>query len=164
MRKITILIVLFLLLFTISIYNSFSLNNKLSFIYPTSYTSISSTYGFRILYGVQNFHNGIDFLAPLGSEIFASNSGIIEHAGFLESGYGNTVIINHGNGYKTLYCHMDEDFIVHIGDYVTQGQIIGFVGPKYLSNGIMNGNTTGPHLHFSVFYNNSTINPLDVLN
>lgn len=155
---------MFLLLFTISIYNCFSLNSNTNFIYPTSYTSISSSYGFRLLYGVQNFHNGIDFLAPLGSEIFASSSGIIEYASFLESGYGNTVIINHGNGYKTLYCHMSEDFVVNIGDYVNQGEIIGYVGPKYLSSGIMNGNTTGPHLHFSVFYNDSSINPLDVLN
>jgi len=59
---------------------------------------------------------------------------------------------------------MSEDFVVNIGDYVNQGEIIGFVGPKYLSSGVMNGNTTGPHLHFSVFYNDSSINPLDVLN
>lgn len=131
-----------------------------NFIYPTKYTDISSFYGYRILYGSQNFHNGIDFLAPEGSEIYASESGYIEYASFLESGYGNTIIICHDSNLKSLYCHVSEKFIVKVGDYVDKGDVIGYVGPKYLSNGMLNGNTTGPHLHFSIFENNSTINPL----
>lgn len=147
--------------------NPFSIQNQTNssnFIYPTSFTSISSEYGNRILYGNNNFHNGIDFLAPQGSEIYASNSGYIEYASFLESGYGNTIIICHDSNIKTLYCHVSENFIVRVGDYISKGDVIGYVGPKYLSNGIMNGNTTGPHLHFSVFVDGKSVNPLDILN
>lgn len=134
-----------------------------SFIYPTKYTDISSNYGNRILYGSSNFHNGIDFLAPEGSEIYASCSGYVEYASFLESGYGNTIILSHNSGIKTLYCHVSETFIVSVGEYVNKGDIIGYVGPKYLSSGILNGNTTGPHLHFSIFENNIAVNPLNYI-
>lgn len=135
-----------------------------NFIYPTNYTNISSTYGYRILYGSSNFHNGIDFLAPLGSEVYASNSGYVIYSSFLQSGYGNTIIVSHDNGYKTLYCHLSENFIVHNGEYVNKGEIIGYVGPRFLSNGVQNGNTTGPHLHFTVFVNNNTVDPMTILN
>lgn len=165
MNKIFILIVFNLLLtFTFSLltlsYSSFSNH----FIYPTSYVTISSEYGYRTLYDVSNFHNGIDFLAPEGSEILASESGKIVYASFMADGFGNTIIIEHENNLKTLYCHVSEYFIVGVGEYVTKGQVIGNVGPRYLSTGIQNGNTTGPHLHFSVYKNNSTINPFEVLN
>lgn len=161
MKKYIIFLII-ILLFSIS---SISDNNNVQkFIYPTKYTNISSEYGYRILYGNSNFHNGIDFLAPLGSEIYASESGIIEYASFLKDGYGNTVIISHDSGIKTLYCHISETFIVKAGQPVNKGDIVGYVGPKYLSNGVMNGNTTGPHLHFSVFENGNTINPFLILN
>jgi len=157
-----IIFLIIILLFSIS---SISDNNNVQkFIYPTKYTNISSEYGYRILYGNSNFHNGIDFLAPLGSEIYASESGIIEYASFLKDGYCNTVIISHDSGIKTLYCHISETFIVKAGQHVNKGDIVGYVGPKYLSNGVMNGNTTGPHLHFSVFENGNTINPFLILN
>jgi murein DD-endopeptidase MepM/ murein hydrolase activator NlpD len=159
MKKYTYILIILLFLF-ITNYTSYNFDSSsLDFIYPTKYTDISSDYGNRILYGQSNFHNGIDFLAPLGSEIYASASGIIEYASFLESGYGNTVIISHDFGIKTLYCHISETFVVKVGDYVHQGDIIGYVGPKYLSNGIMNGNTTGPHLHFTIFENEKTVDP-----
>lgn len=125
--------------------------------------SISSNYGERYLYGCKNFHNGIDFLAPQNSQIYASSDGYILYASFLESGYGNTIIISHSNNYKTLYCHLSENFIVAPGQFVKQGEIIGYVGPKILSNGLQNGNTTGPHLHFSIFKDNLTVNPLNLL-
>ena len=164
MKKYSILFILFiiflnLILFTINP----SGNTNISFIYPTTYTNISSEYGNRILNGYSNFHNGIDFLAPQGSEVYASNDGYISYASFLETGYGNTIIISHDNNIKTLYCHLSENYIVEIGQYVRQGELIGYVGPKYLSNGLLNGNTTGPHLHFTVFKNNSTINPFEIL-
>ena len=139
-----------------------SINND-KFIYPTIYTNISSEYGSRILNGNSNFHNGIDFLAPQGSEVYASNTGYISYAAFLESGYGNTIIISHNNNIKTLYCHLSENFIVEVGQYINKGDLIGYVGPKYLSSGILNGNTTGPHLHFAVFKDNLTINPFEIL-
>lgn len=138
-------------------------NVSQNFIYPTKYTDISSFYGNRILYGNTNFHNGIDFLAPVGSEIYASCSGYVEYASFLENGFGNTVILSHDLEIKTLYCHISETFLVKVGDYVSQGDIIGHVGPKYLSNGMLNGNTTGPHLHFTIYNNETTIDPLLML-
>lgn len=154
----------FIILHIIVIFISFYTRKSFySFIYPTAYTNISSEYGNRILYDNANFHNGIDFLAPLGSEVIASSSGYISYASFMENGYGNTVIINHSNNIKTLYCHLSENFIVKIGQFVNAGDTIAYVGPKILSNGVLNGNTTGPHLHFSIFKNNSTINPLELL-
>ena len=162
MKKYILFFILYLFLFSICINNNISHIND-DFIYPTTYTQISSYYGNRILYGNYNFHNGIDFLAPEGSEILATNSGYIEYASFLENGYGNTIIISHNSNLKSLYCHTSENYIVKVGDFVNKGDIIGFVGPKYLSNGNLNGNTTGPHLHFSIFKDNTTIDPFSIL-
>lgn len=153
----TLAFVLFYSVYTTGIFSS----NEL--MYPTEYTDISSYYGFRLLYGSPNFHNGVDFLAPQGSNIYAADSGIVEYANFMSDGSGNTIAIFHNNGLETLYCHTDETFIVNVGDYVEKGQVIGYVGPQYLSNGIMNGNTTGPHLHFMVVKDGSTVNPLIML-
>ena len=74
-------------------------------------------------------------------------------AGF-DTGYGYYVTINHGNGYTTLYGHMCR-YIVSAGDYVTQGQTIGYVGST--------GWSTGAHLHFTIYYNGATVNPLGYL-
>lgn len=164
MKKYTFILIIFCFLFILIQYLNFNFFTTSSdFIYPTQYTDISSFYGNRILYEKTNFHNGIDFLAPLESEIYASCSGYVEYASFLEGGFGNTIILSHNLGYKTLYCHISEIFLVKIGDYVSQGDIIGYVGPKYLSNGLQNGNTTGPHLHFSILYNNTYVDPLSIL-
>ena len=162
MKKYILFFILYLFLFSICINNNNSYIDD-NFIYPTTYTQISSYYGNRILYGNYNFHNGIDFLAPEGSEILATNSGYIEYASFLENGYGNTIIISHNSNLKSLYCHTSENYVVKVGDFVNKGDIIGFVGPKYLSNGNLNGNTTGPHLHFSIFKDNTTIDPFSIL-
>lgn len=162
MKKYILFFILYLFLFSICINNNISYIDD-NFIYPTTYTQISSYYGNRILYGNYNFHNGIDFLAPEGSEILATNSGYIEYASFLENGYGNTIIISHNSNLKSLYCHTSENYVVKVGDFVNKGDIIGFVGPKYLSNGNLNGNTTGPHLHFSIFKDNTTIDPLSII-
>ena len=162
MRKYILFFIFYLFLFSICINNNISYIDD-NFIYPTTYTQISSYYGNRILYGNYNFHNGIDFLAPEGSEILATNSGYVEYASFLENGYGNTIIISHNSNLKSLYCHTSENYIVKVGDFVNKGDIIGFVGPKYLSNGNLNGNTTGPHLHFSIFKDNTTIDPFSIL-
>lgn len=162
MRKYILFFIFYLFLFSICINNNISYIDD-NFIYPTTYTQISSYYGNRILYGNYNFHNGIDFLAPEGSEILATNSGYIEYASFLENGYGNTIIISHNSNLKSLYCHTSENYVVNVGDFVNKGDIIGFVGPKYLSNGNLNGNTTGPHLHFSIFKDNTTIDPFSII-
>ena len=68
------------------------------------------------------------------------------------SGYGYYVTINHGDGFSSLYGHMTH-YTVSSGDYVNQGDLIGYVGST--------GYSTGPHLHFTMFYNGSTVNPMD---
>ena len=131
--------------------------------YPTEYTAISSYYSFLILSCASNFHICVYFLDPQGSNIYASESVVIDYAGFMSDGSGNTISISHGSGISTMYCHTDETFLVNVGDYVQKGQIIGHVGPQYLSSGIMNGNTTGPHLHFMVLKDGYTVNPLAMI-
>ncbi len=95
-------------------------------------------------------HNGVDFAAYQGTAIYASKSGTVTTA---ESHYiwGNYVVINHGDGSSTLYAHMDFD-AVELGDYVTQWQTIGYVGSTGLSS--------GPHLHFTIYMNGATVNPV----
>ncbi len=111
-----------------------------SFIWPMPYTTnITSGYGAR--WGTT--HTGIDIAAGgiYGQSIIASDGGVVEWAGSDNSGYGTYVIINHGNGYKTLYGHCSELF-VSAGESVSQGQPIAAVGST--------GFSTGPHLHFEV--------------
>lgn len=111
-----------------------------SFIWPLPYTSnITSGYGSR--WG--RFHSGIDIAAGgcYGQTIVAADGGTVEWAGYDSSGYGNYVIINHNNGYKTLYGHCSSVY-VSAGQSVSQGQSIAAVGST--------GDSTGPHLHFEV--------------
>ena len=131
-----------------------------SYYFPSDYLTITSNYGYRQLGGNLNFHNGTDFGAPQDSKVYSISSGIVSYVGFY-NGYGNTIIINHSNRIKSLYGHLGEIYFVSSGDKVTSHQLIGTVGPTILSNGIRNGNTTGPHLHLSIFNSsNSTIDPL----
>lgn len=137
----------------------FSYDNN-SYYYPTDYLIVTSHYGYRKLWGSLNFHNGTDFGGPEGSKVYSISSGVVSYVGFY-NGYGNTIIISHSNGIKSLYGHLGENFFVSLGDKVTSHQLIGTVGPTILSSGIRNGNTTGPHLHLTIFNSsNSTINPL----
>lgn len=117
---------------------------------PCSYVYISSAYGNRS----SGWHNGVDFAAPRGTPIYASRSGTVTKAVSLTYSYGNHVVINHGDGYSSLYAHMDY-YVVSAGDYVTQGQLIGYVGST--------GNSSGNHLHFTIFYNGSDVNPMNYL-
>ena len=131
------------------------------------YEYMTSKYGNRTytLNGkqVSDFHLGIDLIsAKYGTDyIVAFDSGKVTYAGYNGS-YGNVVYIDHGNGYQTRYAHQ-KYLNVKVGDYVQKGQIIGHVGPQYLSSGIMNGNTTGPHLHFMVLKDGYTVNPLAMI-
>lgn len=149
---------LLFLLILISIFSVFSTSTPLnkenndtsnSYLYPSTVTYTSSTFGYRNLFGM-SFHDGIDFPAPQGSKIYATKDGFVTFAGFTK-GYGNMITIMHPDGNKSLYGHMSETFIVKTGENIQRGECIGYVGPKYLSNGILNGYTTGPHLHFSVY-------------
>ncbi|MEE1011290.1 MAG: peptidoglycan DD-metalloendopeptidase family protein [Acutalibacteraceae bacterium] len=123
------------------------------FLWPApSCHSVSSPYGWRS----SGWHNGIDLIrgggGALGTPVIASQSGRVEVVQRSSSGYGNMVLINHGNGYKTRYAHMVKGSItVSVGDYVDAGQTIGKVGST--------GNSTGPHLHFEVIYKGETQNP-----
>ncbi len=136
----------------ISIVFSNSNNSKQdnSYVYPTDTTYISSYYGNRLLFGKQNFHNGIDFPAIRNSKVYASKSGLITFSGYT-NGYGICITILHSDGTKSMYGHLSENVIIKVGQKVNQGEIIGYVGPVTLSDGRQNGWTTGPHLHFSIY-------------
>ena len=124
------------------------------FLYPLPYAvQITDGYGYRIhpLSGTYKWHNGVDFAAGSGTAIYATKSGTVTAACYNEA-YGNMVTINHGDGYSSLYGHMT-NYIVSVGDYVTQGQTIGYVGST--------GWSTGPHLHFTIYYNGSDVNPMN---
>lgn len=99
-------------------------------------------------------HLGIDIAAGDGAGIFAADSGVVVFAGWATGGYGNMVMIDHGNGYQTLYAHMSH-VSVRCGSSVSQGQTIGSAGST--------GNSTGAHLHFEVRYQGGFINPWYVL-
>lgn len=133
------------------------------FSWPTYCTYITSYYGSRIhpVYGTTKFHSGIDIGAGYGDTIMAAASGTVifvtepvEGQNKGGSGYGNYCIIDHGNGFTTLYGHA-RDIYVSEGQYVSCGQAIGEVGST--------GTSTGAHLHFEVRLNGSTKNPLDYL-
>ena len=116
------------------------------------YTNASSAYGWRThpIFGTRKFHKGEDIPAPTGTSIVAAASGTVTTAGWV-SGYGNYTVINHGGGVMTAYGHQSAIY-VSVGQTVTAGQSIGAVGST--------GNSTGPHLHFEVYVNGSTQNPM----
>ena len=99
-------------------------------------------------------HLGIDIAAGLGAWVYAADSGVVIYAGPAAGGYGNVIMIDHGNGYQTLYAH-NSVILTHCGASVTKGQVISQAGST--------GNSTGPHLHFEVRYNGGFIDPWYVL-
>ena len=123
------------------------------------------------LAGASSYHSGLDIGAPEGTKLIAITSGEITFASFLGGG-GYTITLTSGN-IKFTYCHVSPNYIVEVGDFVTQGQVIGYVGPKNVygvkgnqyfdENGNpTNGATTGPHLHFGVRVDGEYINPLSL--
>jgi murein DD-endopeptidase MepM/ murein hydrolase activator NlpD len=114
----------------------------------------SSGYGIRIdpIYKSPKMHRGVDFSAPIGTEIYATADGKIAFAGVGSDGYGRKVVINHGFGYQTLYAHMSR-VAVKKGQTIKRGQLIGFVGNT--------GKSTAPHLHYEVIKNNYAVNPVN---
>jgi hypothetical protein len=114
---------------------------------------IGSYFGTRMdpFYKVRKFHEGIDFSAPVGTEIYATGNGTVEMAGREFGGYGNEIILDHGYNYKTLYAHLSRIF-VKPGQKVLRGQIIGYVGNT--------GKSTSPHLHYEVRKNSVAVNPI----
>lgn len=134
-------------------------SSGLSFPVRSNY-SFSSLYGYRDL-GNYHFHNGVDIPLAVGTPIYALSGGTLSYLGF-SSSYGNTIVISYYSGYKSLYGHMSGDYPFCVGDSVSASSIIGYVGPRYLSDGSLNGFTTGPHLHFTLYYKDKVIDPLSV--
>lgn len=97
-------------------------------------------------------HKGLDIAAPSGTEIYAADGGTVIEAGWNDGGYGNWVIIDHGNGYTTCYAHASEVYVT-AGQVVERGQHIAAVGTT--------GDSTGNHCHFEVRYGGSYLNPQD---
>ncbi|MCI6647044.1 MAG: peptidoglycan DD-metalloendopeptidase family protein [Oscillospiraceae bacterium] len=118
---------------------------------PSCYT-ITSNYGYRYLelYGYTRLHAGVDIGAQYGASVTAAASGSVTVATY-SSSYGNYVMIYHADGSSTVYAHMSS-LAVSAGQYVNQGDVIGYVGST--------GNSTGPHLHFEVRINGSTVDPM----
>ena len=107
--------IIFSAIFIIFFLVTFMSENKISndFIFPSKTHYITSEYGFRDIFGSISFHDGTDFGAPFLSEVYASNSGVVSFASFL-NGYGNTISITHNNGYVTSYSHLANEFKVNL--------------------------------------------------
>ncbi|MBD5164290.1 peptidoglycan DD-metalloendopeptidase family protein [Helicobacter sp.] len=122
---------------------------------PLNYKRISSHFSMgrkHPILGYKRPHLGTDYAAPRHTSIRAAGKGKVIFAG-TKGGYGKTVIIQHENGYKTLYAHMQKiNRKIHTGTYVKQGEQIGTVGSTGLS--------TGPHLHFGLYKNGNAVNPI----
>lgn len=128
----------------------------ITWLVPVNYTRFSSPYGYRIhpIYGTWKFHAGVDLAAASGTPIVASRAGRVKYATY-DSSSGYYVTLDHLDGFETKYLHMTH-YIVAAGDYVSAGQVIGYVGST--------GASTGPHLHFGVYYNGSSVNPANYIN
>jgi murein DD-endopeptidase MepM/ murein hydrolase activator NlpD len=115
------------------------------FVWPTSGV---------ITQGYKPLHAAVDIGAPTGTSVRASDTGYVVIAGWSDYGYGYYVVIDHGNGYQTLYAHLSR-FFVNAGDVVGQGTVIGLVGST--------GRSSGPHLHFEINQNGIGRNPINLL-
>ena len=116
---------------------------------------ITSPFGWRVhpIFGTQRLHTGIDIGADYGDATRAADGGVVIHSDWM-GGYGNAVIIDHGNGISTLYAH-NSQLLVSEGQTVAKGQTVARVGST--------GYSTGPHLHFEVRQNGTPVNPLNFL-
>lgn len=119
---------------------------------PLNYLTVTCAFGPRIhpLWNTPSNHTGVDLAANQGDPIYAIASGTVTAAGYSDA-YGYNVTLSHGNGYGSMYAHMT-NYTVSVGQSVTQGQIIGYVGST--------GWSTGPHLHFEIYVNGAPVNPM----
>lgn len=118
---------------------------------PCSYTYMSSPFGFRTspTSGASGYHQGVDLAAPANTPIYASRGGVVTTATYSNNA-GYYVTINHGDGFSSIYMHMN-NYVVSSGQAVSAGQLIGYVGRT--------GIATGYHLHFGIAYNGAYVNP-----
>ncbi|MBO6306029.1 MAG: M23 family metallopeptidase [Paludibacteraceae bacterium] len=112
---------------------------------------MASGYGWRVdpVYHIRRFHEGMDFSAPVGTDIYATGNGTVTYSGW-KQGYGQTVEIDHGFGYATRYAHCHKLF-ARVGKKVRRGDVIALVGNT--------GKSTGPHVHYEVHYNGKPVDP-----
>jgi len=122
---------------------------------PSGSAVLTCAYGWRIhpLWGDKRFHYGVDLAANANTPVYAIASGTVTTAAYGDAN-GYYIALGHGGGYGSVYCHLNS-FAVSAGDYVSQGQIIGYVGST--------GWSTGPHLHFEIHVNGSTVNPMSYI-
>ena len=118
-----------------------------AFVWPADTHTLS---GFD--YEPQANHPGIDISGKEGEAVYAADSGVVVYAGWNNWGYGNVIVINHANGWQTLYAHLSA-YYAACGQFVYQGNTIGAIGST--------GNSTGAHLHFEMMYNGVRVNPYD---
>ena len=123
-----------------------------SFRWPTN-GKVTSRYGYRTLFGRSNFHKGLDIANKYGTDIVASDGGIVTYAGW-QGSYGYLIVIDHQNGYVTYYAH-NSSLLVSKGDKVFKGQHIAEMG--------MTGNASGYHCHFEIYYKGTRQNPANYL-
>lgn len=118
----------------------------------TDLKQMASGYGWRTdpIYNVQKFHEGMDFSADAGTDVFCTGNGRVVEAGWDTGGYGLNVVVDHGFGYRTRYAHMSRK-AVSVGQHVTRGQKVGEVGST--------GKSTGNHLHYEVWLHDQVQNP-----
>ena len=116
-----------------------------TFIWPADDPTIS---GFNFAPEVN--HWGIDVAGDSNDPLYAVDSGVVVYAGWNDWGYGNVVAIDHGNGFQSLYAHL-ESLNVGCGAFVIQGDIIGYMGST--------GNSSGPHLHYELINGPQRVNP-----
>ncbi len=123
---------------------------------PVDGARISSGFGMRFhpVLGYTRMHKGIDFAVPSGTPVMAAGAGIIQTAHW-ENGFGNFIVLNHGNGYATAYGHLSRYALgIRAGAHVRQGQVIAYSGATGLA--------TGPHLHYEIRINGVQVNPAAV--
>jgi len=115
---------------------------------------VSSGFGMRLhpILKIRKMHQGQDFTAKTGTDIYATGNGTVERVDRDHGGYGNYVVINHSYGFKSLYAHMSK-VNVKKGQKVNRGEVIGLVGNT--------GRSTAPHLHYEIIKNNRKINPVN---
>ena len=123
---------------------------------PAGNNEVSCGFGWRIhpVTGRQQFHNGIDIPAPYGTEIYAVNDGTVIEVSY-NYGDGYYVTISHGGGVASFYSHVSR-YLVSVGDTVTRGQVIAYVGTS--------GYVTGAHLNLNIYENGKAVNPLNYFN
>ena len=123
---------------------------------PVKSYRLTSPFGMRKhpVLGVVRMHNGVDMACAQGTPIYATRAGKVTRTAYQAGGAGNYVSINHLDGFASIYMHMTH-YIVGYGEYVSQGQVIGYCGST--------GGSTGPHLHFGISYQGNYVNPANYI-